>query len=52
MKQRSILAPRLQVETAERLREARVRSIYLEWCGVYGKEVDETRFPIFSLILL
>ena len=49
MKQRSILATRLQVETAERLREARVRSIYLEWCGVYGKEVDETRFPIFQL---
>ena len=47
MKQRSLLATRLQMETAERLRETRVRSIYAEWCGVYGKKADEARFQIF-----
>ena len=28
-------------------REARVRSVYLEWCKENQKEPDEARFPIF-----
>lgn len=28
-------------------REARVRSVYLEWCKENGKEPDEARFPTF-----
>ncbi len=47
MNQRSLLARRFQLDADEKVREARVRSIYLEWCGVYGKDVDEARFPIF-----
>ena len=27
--------------------EARVRSAYMEWCKDNGKEVDESRFPVF-----
>jgi hypothetical protein len=33
-------------------REARVRSVYLEWCKEYGKEPDESRFPTFYNNLL
>ena len=29
-------------------REARVRSVYLDWCKQFGKEPDESRFPQFS----
>lgn len=48
MKQRSIFANRLRIETVESLRRARIRSIYFEWCGIYNKHVDETRFPTFA----
>lgn len=33
-------------------REARVRSVYLDWCKEFGKEPDESRFPTFSENLL
>lgn len=30
------------------VREARVRSAYMDWCKSYDKSVDESRFPTFS----
>lgn len=30
------------------VREARVRSAYIDWCKSYDKSVDESRFPTFS----
>jgi hypothetical protein len=33
--------------TAEEDENSRVRPIYADWCRNYGKEVDDTRFPIF-----
>lgn len=35
------------IDTSD-VREARVRSAYLEWCKEYGKEPDESRFPTFT----
>jgi len=35
------------IDTSD-VREARVRSAYMDWCKEYGKTVDETRFPTFS----
>ena len=30
------------------VREARVRSAYMDWCKEYGRPIDEARFPTFS----
>ena len=30
------------------VREARVRSAYMDWCREYGNAIDEGRFPTFS----
>jgi hypothetical protein len=30
------------------VREARVRSSYMDWCREYGRSIDEGRFPTFS----
>jgi hypothetical protein len=35
------------MESAEEKNNSRVRSIYLDWCRDYGKEVNEMRYPIF-----
>ena len=37
-----------ELESENLSREARVRSAYLEWCKQYGKNPDESRFPVFS----
>ena len=47
MKQKSLLESGLQIEVTDRERVARVYSIYLEWCNVYGKDVQDSRFRIF-----
>jgi hypothetical protein len=47
MKHRAIIQARMQKEAAEREKVARVHSVYLEWCEVYGKDVDDSRFKIF-----
>ena len=36
-----------EIDTSD-VREARVRSAYLDWCKEYGKTADESRFPTFS----
>ena len=36
-----------EIDTSD-VREARVRSSYLDWCKEYGKTSDESRFPTFS----
>lgn len=36
-----------EIDTSD-VREARVRSAYLDWCKEYGNTADESRFPIFS----
>jgi len=36
-----------EIDTSD-VREARVRSAYLDWCKEYGKTADESRFPTFT----
>jgi hypothetical protein len=36
-----------EIDTSD-VREARVRSSYIDWCKEYGKTADESRFPTFS----
>ena len=36
-----------EIDTSD-VREARVRSAYLDWCKEYGKTADESRFSTFS----
>ena len=36
-----------EIDTSD-VREARVRSAYMDWCKEYGKESDESRFATFS----
>jgi hypothetical protein len=53
LKRRSLLTARLQLETIQRERaqrgnDDRVRDVYIQWCNVYDKEIDESRFHIFS----
>ena len=43
-----LLISRLNMEKAEKLTHARVYEIYLEWCGVYEKQVDQSRFNLFK----
>ncbi len=35
------------IDTSD-VREARVRSAYLDWCKEYERKPDEARFPTFS----
>ena len=36
------------MEKSETEKMNRVRTVYLEWCGVFQKEADESRFSIFA----
>ena len=49
MKQRSLLAARFEIdEKVQRKRMAHVKTIYHQWCNVYDKQADESRFRLFS----
>ena len=48
MKQRSLLAARFEIEKVQKSRMAHVRTIYHQWCNVYDKQADESRFRLFS----
>ena len=47
IEQGSTYASSQEMESAEEKNNSRVRSIYLDWCRDYGKEVNEMRYPIF-----
>jgi hypothetical protein len=46
-KERATAEARMQREAEERENAERVHSVYLEWCEVYGKEMNEDRFGTF-----
>ena len=60
MKQRSLLAARFEIEKVQKSRmaheiekvqksrNAHVKTIYHQWCNVYDKQADESRFRLFS----
>ena len=48
IKQRSLLASRLELQTAERERMARVHPVYLDWCRIFSKEPNDSRFATFA----
>jgi hypothetical protein len=42
-----INASRPEMEAMAKGRKEKIRSIYEDWCAIYGKEVEESRFLIF-----
>ena len=48
IKQRSLLASRLELQTAERERMARVHALYLDWCRIFSKEPNDSLFATFA----
>ena len=47
MRQRALLESRHQLEATDREKVARVYSIYIEWCTVYGKMAHDSKFRVF-----